>query len=270
MIHFTEPVSTMLACAQAEYPSLRTKIVLVSGMAIDEGAWGQTWWPDASGELHPDWQDGIDALVMIDAVAPYYALPDITAHELAHVVAGPDGGHGEAFAAAYLRIHAAFCRAHGEEPTPALLAELQEAIECARTGRDNGTAPDVGRPSIEETAKILAIAAHRVISPTSSDDDLERMWTSLKEEAREPWLAAARATPAASAALADWQMAHGVWRLADGDRTDELVAIHGPHGHTIASGLTMIQATALLNAHNNTNNQPIVATADDGPFCFSR
>lgn len=141
MIRFVEPVSALIECGLAEFPFLSTKVVLVSGMATAEGAWGQTWWPDESGELHPQWEDGITALVQIDANAPYYAMPDILAHELAHVVAGPDGGHGDVFADAYLRIHAAFCRAHGEEPTAEMLAELHELIECARTRRTFGTEP---------------------------------------------------------------------------------------------------------------------------------
>lgn len=141
MIRFVEPVSALMECAILEFPTLSTKVVLVSGMATAEGAWGQTWWPDDSGELHPDWEDGITALVQIDAAASYYAMPDILAHELAHVVAGPDDGHGDVFADAYLRIHAAFCRAHGEEQTEEMLAELHDLIECARTGRPFGTEP---------------------------------------------------------------------------------------------------------------------------------
>ncbi|PWC89800.1 hypothetical protein TSH100_03955 [Azospirillum sp. TSH100] len=141
MIRYKEPVSGLIQCALGEFPSLSVKVMLVAGMADQEGAWGQTWWPDASGELHPDWEAGIDALIQIDGGAPYYAIPDILAHELAHAVAGPDGGHGDVFADAYLRIHKAFCRAAGQEPTPEQLAELHELIDCARTGRPFGTEP---------------------------------------------------------------------------------------------------------------------------------
>ncbi|MBP2233103.1 hypothetical protein J2847_006438 [Azospirillum agricola] len=135
MIRFDEPVSVLLRCAQQLYPALATKVVLVDGMHAADGAWGMTWWPDGAGELHPDWEDGITALILIDASAPYYAVPDILAHELAHAVAGPDGGHADVFAAAYLALHAAFSRAHGCEPTAELVAELHTLVDCARTGR---------------------------------------------------------------------------------------------------------------------------------------
>jgi hypothetical protein len=39
-----------------------------------------------------------------------------------------------------------------------------------------------------------------------------------------------------------------VWRMMVGDWRDELVSIHGPEGH-IASGLTVAQARAIINAH---------------------
>jgi hypothetical protein len=62
------------------------------------------------------------------------------------------------------------------------------------------------------------------------------MWRVNESDAREIWQAA-RASPQATA-----------WRMMVGDWKEELVALHGPHGH-IASGLTTEQAKAIIAAH---------------------
>lgn len=47
--------------------------------------------------------------------------------------------------------------------------------------------------------------------------------------------------------------AKGAWKIVCGDWRDELVAIHGPHGH-IVSGLTSEQAVALIAAHGSSED----------------
>ena len=57
-------------------------------------------------------------------------------------------------------------------------------------------APDpTSAPDLSEFAKRLACAAYRVGFPSASTDDLERMWNSLTDEGRAPWIAAAQEVP---------------------------------------------------------------------------
>lgn len=50
------------------------------------------------------------------------------------------------------------------------------------------------------------------------------------------------------------------WEMAVGDWKEELVALHGPEGH-IASGLTVEQARAIINAHGGVGKLPAAARA---------
>ena len=54
------------------------------------------------------WGEGHTPMITIDPMLPYVGCIDILAHELAHVAAGPDAGHGSEWQHAYDAIHAEY------------------------------------------------------------------------------------------------------------------------------------------------------------------
>ncbi len=66
------------------YPDIRAIVIVCSGLFENEGAYGCTTFPD----------DGSIPIIEIDVNVPIGSFPEILAHEIAHVVVGPDAGHG--------------------------------------------------------------------------------------------------------------------------------------------------------------------------------
>lgn len=75
-------------------------VEFVSGLHAQEGRWGLTnFSDDGKAEIH------------IDGDCPVAGAVDVLAHELAHVIAGFDAGHGKAWEQAYSALH----RRYGEQ-----------------------------------------------------------------------------------------------------------------------------------------------------------
>lgn len=64
--------------------------------------------------IYPE-REGDKPQVLLDACNSIIFNVEIFAHELAHVVAGPDGGHGSAWEEAFDRIHVAYDKLAQEE-----------------------------------------------------------------------------------------------------------------------------------------------------------
>jgi hypothetical protein len=91
-----DPMAEIIKAAEFLYPSLDVEIYVG---AFDEeesdAPLGRTVWPD----------DGSPVYITISLDCPLCAMPEIMAHEIAHVVAGIDAEHGDAWEAEFSRIH---------------------------------------------------------------------------------------------------------------------------------------------------------------------
>lgn len=99
---FYNDPSAIVALAFANlYPGIKYDAQLVQNIKDDAGgtAYGETVFPD----------DGSTPLISISAEAPISAMPELLAHELAHLVA-PDDDHGEKWKAADDAIYAEYNR----------------------------------------------------------------------------------------------------------------------------------------------------------------
>jgi len=100
---FEDPFEAVLRAAAKLGADARVRFVHCSelprlpGLRFWRRAKGVTWWPD----------DGSSVEVLIDAQLRrgVQGTLDILAHELAHVIAGPEDDHGPAWAAAYEAIY---------------------------------------------------------------------------------------------------------------------------------------------------------------------
>lgn len=91
------PFDLVLDSFAALYPSHRASIVWSEAPedAGDSPAFGHTCWPDAGG----------DPEIAIFMHTPLSGAVEVLAHELAHVVAGPDAEHGPCWETAFAAIH---------------------------------------------------------------------------------------------------------------------------------------------------------------------
>lgn len=95
---FSNDPSAIVAIAFRElYPDTKYHAQLVPELEDEDNApvYGLTLFPD----------DGSEPIICISAVAPISAEPELLAHELAHVVAGIDAGHGPTWEAAFEEIY---------------------------------------------------------------------------------------------------------------------------------------------------------------------
>lgn len=56
--------------------------------------------------------DGTEPLIVVNSDIPCHASVEIISHEVAHVVAGYDAGHGELWQAEFDKIHDSYCKAY--------------------------------------------------------------------------------------------------------------------------------------------------------------
>ena len=63
------------------------------------GEWGLTFWPD----------DNSGVIVEISSHLKVMHIPEVLAHELAHVISGYDAGHGERWKDVFDKIHEKYC-----------------------------------------------------------------------------------------------------------------------------------------------------------------
>lgn len=87
------PLADIVRCFRKLYPHLSADISV------------QPVPPDLKGQCSFGGDDHPIPLVTIDPSLPYVGCIDILAHELAHVAAGEDGGHGPEWEKAYEAIH---------------------------------------------------------------------------------------------------------------------------------------------------------------------
>jgi len=69
------------------------------------GAWGLTFWPDDDSEI----------IIEISTHLKVKHVPEILSHELAHVIAGYDSGHGKQWREVFDNIHKHYCEIIGEK-----------------------------------------------------------------------------------------------------------------------------------------------------------
>ena len=94
---FSNDPSAIVAIAFRElYPDTKYHAQLVPELEDEDNApaYGLTLFPD----------DGSEPIICISAEAPISAEPEFFAHELAHVVAGIDAGHGPTWEATFEAI----------------------------------------------------------------------------------------------------------------------------------------------------------------------
>lgn len=101
MITITNPISMVLDAATACFPDIDCDVEFT--VAPEQGPYGQTFWPD----------DGGRTRVQVAVGIPFEAVLEVLAHELAHVAAGADAGHGPAWEDAFKRIHVEYNRIAG-------------------------------------------------------------------------------------------------------------------------------------------------------------
>lgn len=99
-----DPINLLLQIFALMWPGKRVEIAWVSDLKKDQGVWGCAAVPEGD----EPWA------VQIDVEAPFHAIIELLAHELAHVAAGQThdepGGHGEAWSRAFDELHAEYER----------------------------------------------------------------------------------------------------------------------------------------------------------------
>ncbi|MEF2552005.1 hypothetical protein VQ042_11640 [Aurantimonas sp. A2-1-M11] len=99
------PIEELRLAALDAFPDLACDVQFAS--FPEEGPYGETFYPD----------DGGRAVVTVAVGIPMEAVIEVMAHELAHVAAGIDAGHGPVWDAAFSKIHEAYCdRMSGTNP----------------------------------------------------------------------------------------------------------------------------------------------------------
>lgn len=87
------PLADIVRCFKKLYPHLSVEISV------------QPVPPELKGQCSFGSDDHPTPLVAIDPSLPYVGCVDVLAHELAHVAAGENAGHGPDWEAAYAAIH---------------------------------------------------------------------------------------------------------------------------------------------------------------------
>lgn len=87
-VEFNNPITFLINVFEDLYPGVDCKVHIVQGQ---KKCLGDTWFPD----------DGSTPVIQIGAEKTIPQMLDIMAHELAHVVVGPDSKHGPEWTAVY-------------------------------------------------------------------------------------------------------------------------------------------------------------------------
>ncbi len=101
-----DPFVVLLAAVQNLYPEIECEIQLDPTIKKPFKLFGKRLWGHCGCTLFPD--DGGIPQIRLSSNIPYFAVVEILAHELAHVVAGIDAGHGEEWEEAFKKIHAEY------------------------------------------------------------------------------------------------------------------------------------------------------------------
>lgn len=116
MIKIFDPIKIIEDIFNRLYPEKECRIDFVTELHKKTGAWGETCWP----------KDGGLPIVQIEVEIVFQGFVEILAHELAHVVAGYEAGHGEKWKSVFDKLHKEYnhtvnslmpeCHICGEEP----------------------------------------------------------------------------------------------------------------------------------------------------------
>lgn len=88
-IQYWDPFQAILDAFRRLHPDARCRVVWVEGLHEGEGVWGRTHF-----NIDPP-------LVELDGFCPVAGSVDVLCHELAHVAAGLEAEHGDAWSATY-------------------------------------------------------------------------------------------------------------------------------------------------------------------------
>ena len=94
-----DPIRLVVRIVKKRYPAARALIFFVAQQEVASGAYGHTLFPD----------DGSIPHVLISVELPVIRAVEILAHELAHVVVGPKGGHGKEWNRVFRWIKKEYC-----------------------------------------------------------------------------------------------------------------------------------------------------------------
>lgn len=97
-ISIQNPIQIVADAATACFPDIDCDVTFA--VFPDDGPYGQTFWPD----------DGRRTIVQVAVGIPFEAVIEVLGHELAHVAAGKDAGHGPIWEDAFNRIHTEYNR----------------------------------------------------------------------------------------------------------------------------------------------------------------
>jgi len=95
-----DPFKIVIEAFEKLHPDKTADVVFGEGMYEKVGAYGETFMPDAGGP----------PVITIDTITPIDGAVEVLAHELAHVAAGIDAGHGEAWEAEFEAINQEYTR----------------------------------------------------------------------------------------------------------------------------------------------------------------
>ena len=107
MIKFNNHIETVIKIVSEKYADISAKIEVVENMpeGFSQDSLGCTLFPD----------DGTMPIIFIRYDLPYVGFIDILAHELAHVIVGPNAEedeHGELFQKAYDWINTEYLKVY--------------------------------------------------------------------------------------------------------------------------------------------------------------
>jgi len=95
-----DPFKIVIEAFEKLHPNKNADVVYCEGMYKEVKAYGETFLPDIGGNL----------VISIDTITPINGAVEVLAHELAHVAAGIDAGHGEAWEAEFEAINQEYTR----------------------------------------------------------------------------------------------------------------------------------------------------------------
>lgn len=133
-----DPPAIVARAFRELYPCTEYIAQLVPDLRDENGAtiYGETLFPD----------DSSTPVVSISAEAPISAAPELLAHELAHVVAGEDAGHGPEWNAAWEAIF----QKYNEILAAMIPSDTAEAVITPHKAGDGGIVAMITRANVPE------------------------------------------------------------------------------------------------------------------------
>ena len=98
-----DPFRTLFKAINNLYPDIKCRIQVDPAIKAPFRVFGKRLWGICGYTFWPS--DGSTTEVRVSAHIPYVRAVEITAHEVAHVVAGPKAKHGDKWEEAFQAIH---------------------------------------------------------------------------------------------------------------------------------------------------------------------